>query len=197
VPSSTYNDEEETLKAKQIPYPPNPKPSFNPKRAQKQTTNSSMPNLDGVYTCMFCGRAGHLDKFCFRHKRIERRRVEYARGSYRDEFILILVFCLARTLVLHLTLFHVLCLALLLVLCLSSLMDLTIAHMVWVHERTVLCLDALDMVHVLIMMIVCHVGLVSLLERLTLTLSQDIWTAHIFSIVVHIPLGQMVSCKGL
>jgi hypothetical protein len=111
--------------------------------------------------------------------------------------ILILVFCLARTLVLHLTLFHVLCLALLLVLCLSSLMDLTIAHMVWVHERTVLCLDALDMVHVLIMMIVCHVGLVSLLERLTLTLSQDIWTAHIFSIVVHIPLGQMVSCKGL
>jgi hypothetical protein len=85
VPSSTYNDEEETLKAKQIPYPPNPKPSFNPKRAQKQTTNSSMPNLDGVYTCMFCGRAGHLDKFCFRHKRIERRRVEYARDLYRDE----------------------------------------------------------------------------------------------------------------
>jgi hypothetical protein len=32
VPSSTYNDEEESLKAKQIPYPPNPKPSFNPKR---------------------------------------------------------------------------------------------------------------------------------------------------------------------
>jgi hypothetical protein len=35
VPSSTYNDEEETLKGKQIPYPPNPKSSFNPKRAQK------------------------------------------------------------------------------------------------------------------------------------------------------------------
>jgi hypothetical protein len=46
VPSSTYKDEEETLKAKQIPYPPNPKPSFNPKIAQKQTTNPSMPNLD-------------------------------------------------------------------------------------------------------------------------------------------------------
>jgi hypothetical protein len=28
------------------------------------------------------------------------------------------------------------------VLCLSSLMDLTIAHMVLVHERTVFCLDA-------------------------------------------------------
>jgi hypothetical protein len=36
---------------------------------------------------MFCGRAGHLDEFCFRQKRIERRRVEYARDSYHDEFI--------------------------------------------------------------------------------------------------------------
>jgi hypothetical protein len=36
---------------------------------------------------MFCGRAGHLDEFCFRRKRIERRRVEYARDSYHDEFI--------------------------------------------------------------------------------------------------------------
>jgi hypothetical protein len=36
---------------------------------------------------MFCGRAGHLDEFCFRWKKIERRRVEYARDSYRDEFI--------------------------------------------------------------------------------------------------------------
>jgi hypothetical protein len=37
--------------------------------------------------CMFCGRVGHLDEFCFRRKRIERRHVEYARDSYRDEFI--------------------------------------------------------------------------------------------------------------
>jgi hypothetical protein len=36
---------------------------------------------------MFCGRVGHLDEFCFRWKRIERRSVEYARDSYRDEFI--------------------------------------------------------------------------------------------------------------
>jgi hypothetical protein len=35
---------------------------------------------------MFCGRTGHLDEFCFWRKRIERRRVEYARDSYRDEF---------------------------------------------------------------------------------------------------------------
>jgi ribosome-associated translation inhibitor RaiA len=65
VPSTTYKDEEETSKAKQIPYPPNPKPSFNRKRALKQTTNPSLPNLDGVYICMFCGHAGHLDEFCF------------------------------------------------------------------------------------------------------------------------------------
>jgi hypothetical protein len=50
VPNSTYKDEEETIKAKPIPYPPNPKPSFNPKKVQRQTTNSSMHNLDGVYT---------------------------------------------------------------------------------------------------------------------------------------------------
>jgi hypothetical protein len=35
---------------------------------------------------MFCGRAGHLDEFCFRRKRIEKRRFEYAKNSYHDEF---------------------------------------------------------------------------------------------------------------
>jgi hypothetical protein len=35
---------------------------------------------------MFCGRAGHLDEFCFWRKRIERRRFDYARNSYHDEF---------------------------------------------------------------------------------------------------------------
>jgi hypothetical protein len=110
-------------------------------------------------------------------------------SSSISRLVLILVFCLAHTLVLHLILFHVLCL--------SSHMDLTIAHIVWVHERTALCLDALDTVHVLIVVIVSRVGLVSLLEGLTLTLSRDIWTAHSFPVVVHVPLGQMVSCKGL
>jgi hypothetical protein len=85
--------------------------------------------------------------------------------------VLILVFCLARTLRLHLALFHVFCLALLLVLCLSLLMDLTIAHMVLVHERTALCLDALDTAHVLIVVIVSRVGPVYLLEGPIPTLS--------------------------
>jgi hypothetical protein len=35
---------------------------------------------------MFCGHADHLDEFCFWQKRIERRRFDYARNSYCDEF---------------------------------------------------------------------------------------------------------------
>jgi hypothetical protein len=85
--------------------------------------------------------------------------------------VLILVFLLAPTLVLCLALFHVLCLAHLPVLFHSSLMDLTITHMVFVHERTTVCLDALDTAHVLIMVIVYRIGLISLLEGLTLILS--------------------------
>jgi hypothetical protein len=85
--------------------------------------------------------------------------------------VLILMFRLAFTLVFLLTLSHVLCLALLLVLFLSSLMDLTIAHIVLVHERTALSLDALVMAHVLIVVIVFRVGLVFLLEGLSPTLS--------------------------
>jgi hypothetical protein len=76
-----------------------------------------------------------------------------------------LIFCL--------NLILVLCLALTLMLCLSSLMDLSIAHMVLVHERTILCLDALDMAHVLIVVIVFRVGLIFLEEGFTPVLSRD------------------------
>jgi hypothetical protein len=110
---------------------------------------------------------------------------------------LILVFRLAHTLMLCLALSHVLCLTLLLVLCLSLLIDLTITHMVLVYERTALSLDALDTAHVLNVVIVSRVGLVSLLEELTLTLSRDIWMVHAFPVVVHVPLDQMVRCKGV
>jgi hypothetical protein len=60
-----------------------------------------------------------------------------------------LTFRLVLTLVLHLALF--------LVLCLVPLMDLTIAHIILVHERTTLC-DALVVVYVLIMVNVYRVG---------------------------------------
>jgi hypothetical protein len=88
-------------------------------------------------------------------------------------------------------------LILILMLRLISSMDLTITHMVWVHERSTLCLDALGMTHVLIVVIVSRMGPIFLLEGLTLTLSLDTWTVHVFPIVVYIPLGHMVKCKGL
>jgi hypothetical protein len=111
--------------------------------------------------------------------------------------VLILIFRLAFTLVLLLAPSHVLCLALLLVLCLSSLMDLTIGHMVLVHERTALSLDALATAHVLIVVTVSRVGLVFPMECPFPTLSRDIWTVHVSPIVVHVPLGQVVRYKGL
>ena len=118
-------------------------------------------------------------------------------SSLMFRLILILMFRLTFTLVLLLAPSHVLYLALPLVLCLSSLMDLTIAHMVLVHERTALSLDALVTAHVLIMVTVYRVGLVFLLEGPFPTLSRDTWMVHAFPVVVHIPLGQVVRCKGL
>jgi hypothetical protein len=68
----------------------------------------------------------------------------------------------------------VLPLELLRVLFLSSLMDLTI-----------------------VVVIIFHVGLIFLLEGPSPTLSRDTWTVHVFLIMVHVPLGQVVRCKGL
>jgi hypothetical protein len=106
------------------------------------------------------------------------------------------MFRLTFTLVLLLTLSHVLCPVLFHMLCLSSLMGLTIAYMVLVHERTALCLDALVTTHVLIVMTIFHVGLVFPLEGPFPTLSRDTWTVHAFPVMVHIPLDQVVRCKG-
>jgi hypothetical protein len=108
-----------------------------------------------------------------------------------------LIFGLILILVFHLALTLILCFTLLLMLCLSSIMDLTIAHMILVHERTALSLDALVMAHVLIVVIVSRVCLIFLLEGLILTLNQDTWMIHIFPIVPHVPLGQMVKCKKM
>jgi hypothetical protein len=83
ISSSTYYKEEATIKSTKAHYPSNPKSSFNPKRE----TRKEIKPRDEAFMCMFYGRAGHLNEFCFPQKRIERRRVEYARDSYRDEFI--------------------------------------------------------------------------------------------------------------
>jgi hypothetical protein len=63
VPSSSYHKEEDALKPTKAHYPSNPKPSFNPKReAMKETPKPR----EKAFVSMLCGRAGHLDKFCFR-----------------------------------------------------------------------------------------------------------------------------------
>jgi hypothetical protein len=83
IPSSNYHKEEEALKPTKTHYPSNRKPSLNPKRGVKK----EKPKLrEEAFVCMFCCRAGHLDEFCFRCKRIEQWRFEYARNSYRDKF---------------------------------------------------------------------------------------------------------------
>jgi hypothetical protein len=63
------------------------------------------------------------------------------------------------------------CLTFLLMLRLIFLMDLAIAHMVLVHERVVLGLDALVLTHALIVVFIPRVGMVFLLEVFILTLS--------------------------
>jgi hypothetical protein len=83
VPSSNYHKEYEVLKPIKTHYPSNPKPSFKPKSDVKKETPKTR---EEAFVCIFCGRAGHLDEFCFRRKRIDRRHIEYARNSYRDEF---------------------------------------------------------------------------------------------------------------
>jgi hypothetical protein len=78
VPSSNYHKEEDALKPTKTHYPSNPK-----REVRKQI---SKPRVE-AFVCMFCGRAGHLNEFCFRRKRIEKSHFEYARNSYRDEFL--------------------------------------------------------------------------------------------------------------
>jgi hypothetical protein len=84
IPSSNYHQEEKTIKSTKDHYPSNPKSFFNPKREVRKET----PKLrEEAFICMFCGRASHLDEFCFQHKRIEKRLLDYAGNSYCDQFI--------------------------------------------------------------------------------------------------------------
>jgi transposase InsO family protein len=84
IHNSTYHKEEATIKPTKTRYSFNPKPTFNPKREARKETHKPR---EKVFICIFCDRAGHLDEFCFRRKKIERRCDEYGRNSYRDEFI--------------------------------------------------------------------------------------------------------------
>jgi hypothetical protein len=62
VPSSSYHKEEEALKPTKTYYPSNPKPSFNPEREVREEIPKPR---EEAFICMFCGRASHLDEFCF------------------------------------------------------------------------------------------------------------------------------------
>jgi hypothetical protein len=83
VPTSNNHKEEETIKSTKTHYTSSPKPSFKPKREVMKEIPKSTKE---AFICLFCGCVGHLDEFCFRHKRIEKRRFDFARNSYRDEF---------------------------------------------------------------------------------------------------------------
>jgi hypothetical protein len=73
-----YHKEEEALKPIKTHYPFNSKPSFKSKRDVKKETPQSR---EEAFVYMFCDRANHLDEFYFHHKRIEKRRFDYARNS--------------------------------------------------------------------------------------------------------------------
>jgi hypothetical protein len=180
IPSSNYHKEEETLKPNKTHYTSNPKPSFNPKREVKR--ESPKPREE-AFVCMFYGHAGHLDEFCFRQKRIENRHFEYARNSYHDELFEFLPHSYSRA---------------------SPRTSSRILpqfshgpnHRSYGFGSRESCFAPRPFGygphphrgdHFL-----CRPGF--LLELLTLTLSLDIWMVHIFSIVVHIPLGQVVRC---
>jgi hypothetical protein len=81
--SSNYHKDEATIKSTKTHYASNPKPSFIPKR--KVSKENPKPREE-VFVCIFCGRVGHLDEFCFCRKRIEKRCFDYARNSHHNEF---------------------------------------------------------------------------------------------------------------
>jgi hypothetical protein len=183
IPSSNYHKEEEALKPTKTHYPSNPKPSFNPKREVKR--ESPKLRQEVLFACFVAVLVTWMS---------------FASGV-RDlrggALSMLETHIVMNSLIFHLVLTLVLRLALLHALFLSSLMDLTITHMVLVHERIALRLDALVTTHVLIVVIVSRVGLVFLQESFTPVLSRDTWMVHVFPIVVLVPVVQIVMCKRL
>jgi hypothetical protein len=137
---------------------------------KKNTPNPS----EEVYICMFYDHVGHLGEFCFQCKRMEKRHVDYTRNSYHDEFIDFPSHFSSRA---------------------SSHGPNHCSYDF--GSQVVLCLDALVSTHALIIVFIPRVGMVFPLEVSILTLSRVTLTVHVFPIVVHISLAQMVRCKGL
>jgi hypothetical protein len=199
IPSSTYHKEEVAIKSTKAHYPSNQSHPSTQREKQERKPLSRERKL--LFACLLAVLVTWMS-FAFGERELRggvlsMLETHIVMSLLIFRLVLILMFRLAFTLMLLLAPFHVLCLAPLLVLCLSLLMDLTIAHMVLVHEKTALSLDALVTAHVLIVVTVSRVGLVFSLEGPFPTLSRDIWMVLVFSIMVHVPLGQVVRCKGL
>jgi hypothetical protein len=180
IPSSTYHQDQKTIKSTKAQYPSNPKSSFNPKREVKRECPKPR---EKVFVCMFCGHADHMDEFCFRHKRIERRRFEYARNSYHDEFFDFLPRSYSRAS--PRTSSHTL-----------PLVSHRPNHRLYGFGSRENGFEPRRFgygPHP-------HRGDRFLrrpdfpAEGLTLTLSPDTWIIHVFLVVLHIPLDQMVRC---
>jgi hypothetical protein len=125
IPNSTYHQEEKIIKSIKSHYPSNPKPCFNPKRELKKETPSQQRKL--FFACFVTVLITWMS-FTSAIRGLRRGvlimlETQIVMSSFIFRLVLILVFCLALTLVLRLTLF--------LMLCLSSLVDLTIAHMIF------------------------------------------------------------------
>jgi hypothetical protein len=157
IPRSTYHQEEKITISTKAHYPSNSKPSFNPKRKVRKET----PKLseEAFFACFVAVRVTWMSF------------ASGARGLSGGALIMPEIYIVMSFLIFRLALSLTLYLTFLLALCLSSLIDLTITHMVLVHDRTALSLDALVTAHVNIMVIISHVALFFLLEGLTLTLS--------------------------
>jgi hypothetical protein len=65
IPRPNYHKDKESLKPTKMHYPSNPKTSFNPKKEVKRETPKPR---EEAFVCMFYGRDGHLDEFCFWRK---------------------------------------------------------------------------------------------------------------------------------
>jgi hypothetical protein len=152
VPTSNYHKQEEIIKSTKTHYPSNLKPSFNPKREVRKEI--SKPREEG-FVCMFYGCASQMS-FASVVRELRRGALTMLQTHIMMSS---LIFCLVLTLVLYLI----------------SLIDLTITHMVLVHEKTALCVDTLVMTHVIIVVIISYVGPIFLLEGggPILTLSPD------------------------
>jgi hypothetical protein len=175
VPSSNNHKEEEALKPIKTHSPSNSKPCFNPKRVLKK--NTPKPS-EKVYICMFCSHAGHLDEFCLWHKIIEKRHVDYARNSYHDEFIDFLPHGSSRAL---------------------SHFSRGTNH----HSYDFGSQDSCLVPRRFGVDPCSHrgvrpcIGMVFPLEVHIFSLSRVALMVHTFSIMVHIPIAQMVRCKRL